>query len=122
MPDIRLILLDRIIHICLYLFGDLPFCFYFYAVRTVLLAIIGFMPTKGEGAIGSLDYTPQERKALAKRLVVLLDDICCIFAYHNRGFTQCATNLLCAGYDSHGCNLRRIFVCTCTGKSKKKLH
>ncbi|KAG8582207.1 hypothetical protein GDO81_007959 [Engystomops pustulosus] len=25
------------------------------------------MPTKGEGAIGSLDYTPDERKALAKK-------------------------------------------------------
>ncbi|CAG13478.1 unnamed protein product, partial [Tetraodon nigroviridis] len=36
-------------------------------VRTALIAIIGFMPTKGEGAIGSLDYTPEERKALAKR-------------------------------------------------------
>jgi len=25
------------------------------------------MPTKGEGAIGSLDYTPEERRALAKK-------------------------------------------------------
>ncbi|XP_072036247.1 uncharacterized protein [Amphiura filiformis] len=38
-----------------------------WSIRTVLLAIIGFMPTKGEGAIGSLDYTTQERKVLAKR-------------------------------------------------------
>lgn len=38
-----------------------------FSVRTALLAIIGFMPTKGEGAIGSLDYTPEERKALAKK-------------------------------------------------------
>lgn len=37
------------------------------SVRTALIAIIGFMPTKGEGAIGSLDYTPEERKALAKK-------------------------------------------------------
>lgn len=36
-------------------------------VRTALIAIIGFMPTKGEGAIGSLDYTPEERRALAKK-------------------------------------------------------
>ena len=36
-------------------------------VRTVLMAIIGFMPTQGAGAIGSLDYTPQERKVLAKK-------------------------------------------------------
>jgi len=39
------------------------------AVRTALIAIIGFMPTKGEGAIGSLDYTPEERRALAKKYV-----------------------------------------------------
>ncbi|XP_072264733.1 ubiquitin-conjugating enzyme E2 J1 [Pyxicephalus adspersus] len=38
-----------------------------WSIRTALLAIIGFMPTKGEGAIGSLDYTPEERKSLAKK-------------------------------------------------------
>jgi ubiquitin-conjugating enzyme E2 J1 len=32
-----------------------------------LLALIGFMPTQGEGAIGSLDYTAEERKVLAKK-------------------------------------------------------
>nr|XP_019947145.1 PREDICTED: ubiquitin-conjugating enzyme E2 J1 [Paralichthys olivaceus] len=42
-------------------------------VRTALIAIIGFMPTKGEGAIGSLDYTPEERRALAKKS----QDFCC---------------------------------------------
>lgn len=30
------------------------------------------MPTKGEGAIGSLDYTPEERRALAKKYVLTL--------------------------------------------------
>lgn len=38
-----------------------------WSIRTVLLAIIGFMPTKGEGAIGALDYTPEERKVLARK-------------------------------------------------------
>jgi ubiquitin-conjugating enzyme E2 J1 len=38
-----------------------------WGVRTALLAIIGFMETPGEGALGSLDYTPEERKSLAKR-------------------------------------------------------
>lgn len=38
-----------------------------WSIRTVLMAIIGFMPTQGAGAIGSLDYTPQERKVLAKK-------------------------------------------------------
>ncbi|KAM6953953.1 ubiquitin-conjugating enzyme E2 J1 [Aplochiton taeniatus] len=44
-----------------------------WSIRTALIAIIGFMPTKGEGAIGSLDYTPEERKALAKKA----QDFCC---------------------------------------------
>ncbi|KAL4233274.1 Ubiquitin-conjugating enzyme E2 J1 [Mactra antiquata] len=38
-----------------------------WSLRTALLAIIGFMPTHGAGALGSLDYTPEERKILAKR-------------------------------------------------------
>ncbi|KAE8602922.1 hypothetical protein XENTR_v10014174 [Xenopus tropicalis] len=46
------------------------------SVRTALLAIIGFMPTKGEGAIGSLDYTPEERKALAKRSQDYFCEVC----------------------------------------------
>ncbi|CAL1287479.1 unnamed protein product [Larinioides sclopetarius] len=36
-----------------------------WSIRTALLAIIGFLPTHGNGAIGSLDYTPEERKHLA---------------------------------------------------------
>ncbi|NXS34466.1 UB2J1 enzyme, partial [Pomatostomus ruficeps] len=44
-----------------------------WSIRTALLAIIGFMPSKGEGAIGSLDYTPEERRALAKKS----QDFCC---------------------------------------------
>ncbi|XP_051500850.1 ubiquitin-conjugating enzyme E2 J1 isoform X3 [Myxocyprinus asiaticus] len=46
-----------------------------WSIRTALIAIIGFMPTKGEGAIGSLDYTPEERRALAKKS----QDFCCEF-------------------------------------------
>lgn len=38
-----------------------------WSIRTVLLAIISFMPTKSEGAIGSLDYSTQERQKLAAR-------------------------------------------------------
>ncbi|XP_045551588.1 ubiquitin-conjugating enzyme E2 J1 isoform X3 [Salmo salar] len=44
-----------------------------FIVRTALIAIIGFMPTKGEGAIGSLDYNPEERRGLAKKS----QDFCC---------------------------------------------
>ncbi|XP_077443306.1 ubiquitin-conjugating enzyme E2 J1 isoform X3 [Stigmatopora argus] len=44
-----------------------------WSIRTALIAIIGFMPTKGEGAIGSLDYTPEERRFLAKKS----QEFCC---------------------------------------------
>ncbi|GMS84181.1 hypothetical protein PENTCL1PPCAC_6356, partial [Pristionchus entomophagus] len=36
-----------------------------WSIRTALLAIIGFMPTSGKGAIGSADYPAKERKKLA---------------------------------------------------------
>ena len=36
-----------------------------WSIRTVLLAIIGFMPTPGKGAIGALDWTDEERRKLA---------------------------------------------------------
>lgn len=38
-----------------------------WSIRTALLALIAFMPTKTTGAIGSLDYSPEERKFLAKK-------------------------------------------------------
>jgi len=38
-----------------------------WSIRTALLAIIGFMPTPAQGTIGSLDYSPEERRRLARR-------------------------------------------------------
>lgn len=38
-----------------------------WSIRTALLALIAFMPTKTTGAIGSLDYTAEERKLLARK-------------------------------------------------------
>ncbi|CAH2983493.1 unnamed protein product [Chilo suppressalis] len=38
-----------------------------WSIRTALLALIAFMPTPSEGTIGSLDYSPAERKVLAKK-------------------------------------------------------
>ena len=40
-----------------------------WSIRTVLLAIVGFMPTPGKGAIGALDWTDAERKKLASASV-----------------------------------------------------
>ncbi|XP_017786019.1 PREDICTED: ubiquitin-conjugating enzyme E2 J1-like [Nicrophorus vespilloides] len=38
-----------------------------WSIRTALLALIAFMPTSPAGTIGSLDYSPQERKNLATK-------------------------------------------------------
>eukprot|EP01122_Echinamoeba_exundans_P012990 TRINITY_DN5593_c0_g1_i1.p1 TRINITY_DN5593_c0_g1~~TRINITY_DN5593_c0_g1_i1.p1 ORF type:complete len:331 (-),score=58.67 TRINITY_DN5593_c0_g1_i1:90-1082(-) len=38
-----------------------------WSIRTVLLALIAFLPTKGDGALASLDWPPEERKKLAKK-------------------------------------------------------
>lgn len=38
-----------------------------WSIRTALLALIAFMPSSSAGTIGSLDYTPEERKTLARR-------------------------------------------------------
>jgi len=38
-----------------------------WSIRTALLAIIAFMPTPAQGTIGSLDYSTEERRALARR-------------------------------------------------------
>lgn len=38
-------------------------------VRTAILALISFFPTKADGAIGGIDWNPEERKVLAKELV-----------------------------------------------------
>lgn len=37
-----------------------------WSIRTALLAIIGFMPSRGKGAIGSLDFSDEERRSLAR--------------------------------------------------------
>jgi len=47
-----------------------------WSIRTALLAMIGFMPTQAEGAIGSLDYTSEERKCLARKSVSFYCSIC----------------------------------------------
>jgi hypothetical protein len=38
-----------------------------WSVRTALLAVRAFMPSPPEGAVGSLDYTPDERRRLAAK-------------------------------------------------------
>ena len=38
-----------------------------WGIRLILEALISFLPTPGDGAIGALDYTPEERRKLAKQ-------------------------------------------------------
>jgi hypothetical protein len=38
-----------------------------WSVRTALLALIAFMPSAPDGAIGGLNYPPEERRLLAAR-------------------------------------------------------
>jgi len=47
-----------------------------WSIRTALLAIIGFMPTPGQGTIGSLDYPKSERIKLAKKSVTFVCPEC----------------------------------------------
>ncbi|RNA42712.1 ubiquitin-conjugating enzyme E2 J1 isoform X2 [Brachionus plicatilis] len=47
-----------------------------WSIRTALLALIGFMPTMGEGAIGSLDYSCEERKDLALKSINFKCSVC----------------------------------------------
>jgi hypothetical protein len=43
-------------------------------VRTMLEAIISFLPSEGAGAIGALDWTPRERRKLAEEVCVCVRD------------------------------------------------
>uniref|UniRef100_A0A8C4QL29 Ubiquitin-conjugating enzyme E2, J1 n=1 Tax=Eptatretus burgeri TaxID=7764 RepID=A0A8C4QL29_EPTBU len=47
-----------------------------WSIRTALLALIGFMTTRGEGALGSLDYPPSEQLLLALRSRETCCDVC----------------------------------------------
>jgi len=47
-----------------------------WSIRTVLVALISFMPTKGEGAIGAIDLSPEDRKKLALKSVDYACDKC----------------------------------------------
>ena len=47
-----------------------------WSIRTALLALIAFMPTPGNGTIGSLDYSREERQKLAKKSLNWQCDTC----------------------------------------------
>ncbi|XP_077300696.1 uncharacterized protein LOC143921322 [Arctopsyche grandis] len=47
-----------------------------WSIRTALLALQAFLPTPAEGTIGSLDYSPAERRSLARRSRLWRCDAC----------------------------------------------
>ncbi|CAI2731873.1 unnamed protein product [Schistosoma spindalis] len=47
-----------------------------WSIRTALLALIGFMPTHGVGAIGSLNQPKEERQLLARKSLSYVCSIC----------------------------------------------
>ena len=48
-----------------------------WGIRLILEALISFLPTPADGAIGALDWTSEERKKLAKESVKFRCPICC---------------------------------------------
>mmetsp|Transcript_9324 Transcript_9324/g.18462 ORF Transcript_9324/g.18462 Transcript_9324/m.18462 type:complete len:382 (+) Transcript_9324:81-1226(+) len=48
-----------------------------WGVRLILEALISFLPTPADGAIGALDWTKEERKKLAKESVKFRCPVCC---------------------------------------------
>lgn len=47
-----------------------------WSIRTVLTALIAFFPTPGNGAIGSLEYSPAERREYAARSGAATCELC----------------------------------------------
>lgn len=48
-----------------------------WGIRLILEAIISFLPTPADGAIGALDWTKEERQKLAKESVKFHCPVCC---------------------------------------------
>lgn len=47
-----------------------------WGIRLILEALVSFLPTKGDGAIGALDWTSEERRRLAKKSVDYVCPVC----------------------------------------------
>merc|ERR1719221_603316 len=56
-----------------------------WGIRLILEALISFLPTPADGALGSLNWTSEERKKLAKESVKFRCPLCCA-----EGETCCA--------------------------------
>ncbi|CAO3626103.1 unnamed protein product [Cunninghamella echinulata] len=67
-----------------------------WGIRTVLLAIMGFLPTQSKGALGGLDYQKEERQRLAKKSKTWTCNVCGIknedFITYNKNKTSSSIN------------------------------
>ncbi|KAH7645099.1 ubiquitin-conjugating enzyme E2 J1 [Dermatophagoides farinae] len=64
-----------------------------WSIRTVLLAIISFMPTPALGHIGALDYSSEERRALAIKSCHWKCDLCGPIRHHLKSITTNQTTI-----------------------------
>lgn len=62
-----------------------------WSIRTVLLAIISFMPTPAQGHIGALDYSSEERRILARKSHHWKCDLCGDISQHLKPATTTNT-------------------------------
>ena len=47
-----------------------------WGIRTIITALVGFFPSKAEGALAGLDYTDEERRELAARSATYQCPVC----------------------------------------------
>ena len=60
----------------------------YIGVRTMLEAIISFMPSEGNGAIGALDWSKAERQRLAKEVITAYTLIAIIISLYYLSFVN----------------------------------
>ena len=67
---------------CFLVNWDILYC----VVRLILEALISFLPSKGEGAVGALDYPVNERKKLAIQVSDKSAKTCVLLECHDQCF------------------------------------
>ena len=60
------------------------------AVRLILEALISFMPTPGEGAVGAIDMLPDDRRVLAKEVRFRAIQWSCLYEHYILYNTPCS--------------------------------
>jgi ubiquitin-conjugating enzyme E2 J1 len=90
-----------------------------WSIRTALLALIAFMPTPGNGTIGSLDYTPEERQMLARKYVGIIPFW--IGQCHSQSGGTQESSLKYKGVACLVCDRSQVLECPSCGKVVEQL-